>query len=187
MKVNYFDHEKFFDLIIKAHEKTNHFYDDYIPYEFHLRMALTIAKRFINLIPEEFRGVVLAAVVAHDSVEDARLTYNDVVKIAKKCGATDEQAHMVAEMVRAVTNNVRGRNRDERMPDYIYEEIKTTFFAVFVKLCDRLANVNYGLITGGSMPKKYKKENPHFKEMLYISGKFEEMWKELDDVFSKVL
>lgn len=183
---NTFDHERFFDLIIEEHQKTNHKYDDYIPYEFHLRMALTIAKRFINLIPIEHRPVVLAAVIAHDTIEDARMTYNDVKKIALTSLATEDQATMIAEMVRAVTNDGRGRNRDERMPDYIYEEIRTTYYAVFVKLCDRLANVNYGLVTGGSMPKKYKKEQPHFKEKLYINGLYEDMWNELDNLFDKL-
>jgi len=185
-KLTVFDQDKFFDLIIEAHKKTNHFYDGYIPYEFHLMMALTIGKRFIHLIPVESQSIVLAAVLAHDSIEDARLTYNDVYKIAKLARATDEQATMISEMVRAVTNDGRGRNRDERMPDYIYEEIKTIFFSLYVKLCDRLANVNYGLITGGSMPKKYKKENLHFKGKLHTPGLYEEMWNELEAVFEKV-
>jgi len=183
---NTFHHEEFFELIIKAHQDTNHKYDDYIPYEFHLRMALTIAKRFINLIPIEHRPVVLAAVIAHDAIEDARMTYNDIKGKATSCGATKEQATMIAEMVRAVTNDGRGRNRDERMPDYIYEEIKTTFYSVFVKLCDRLANVNYGLVTGGSMPQKYKKEQSYFKEKLHINGLYEDMWRELDNLFDKL-
>lgn len=181
-----FNQEKFFDLIIKAHQSTNHFYDDYIPYEFHLRMALTIGKRYIHLIPVEHRPFVLAAIIAHDSIEDARLTYNDVRKLALECEATEEEATMIAEMARAVTNDGRGRNRDERMPDYIYEEIRTTFYSTFVKLCDRLANTQYGLITGGSMPKKYKKENPHFKEKLHTPGLYEEMWNDLQSVFDKV-
>lgn len=180
-----FQHEKFFNLIIKAHQDTNHNYDGYIPYEFHLQMALTIAKRFIHLIPITDRSIVLAAVIAHDVIEDARFTYNDVRKTALECNATEEQATMIAEMVRAVTNDGRGRNRDERMPDYIYEEIKTTFYALFAKLCDRLANVQYGLITGGSMPKKYKKENPNFKEKLYTENLYEEMWNELESLFEK--
>lgn len=181
-----FNYEKFFDLIIKAHQDTNHKYDGYIPYEFHLQMALTIAKRFIHLIPIAHRPVVLAAVIAHDAIEDARLTYNDIKKLAISCGAVEEEATMIAEMARAVTNDGRGRNRDERMPDYIYEEIRTTYYAVFVKLCDRLANVNYGLVTGGSMPKKYKKEQPHFKEKLYTNGLYEDMWNELDNLFDKL-
>lgn len=181
-----FDYEKFFDLIIKAHQETNHKYDGYIPYEFHLQMTLTIAKRFIYLIPEKHRAVVLAAVIAHDSIEDARLTYNDIKKMAMSCGATEEESNMIAEMVRAVTNNVRGRNRDERMPNYIYEEIKTVFYSTFVKLCDRLANVNYGIVTGGSKPKMYKKENKKFKEKIYSPGVCEEMWEELDNIFKNL-
>lgn len=183
---NTFDYEKFFDLIIKAHQDTNHKYDGYIPYEFHLQMALTIAKRFIHLIPISYRAIVLAAVIAHDAIEDVRLTYSDIKKIAISCGATEKEATMIAEMVRAVTNDGRGRNRDERMPDYIYEEIKTIYYSVFVKLCDRLANVNYGIVTGGSMPKKYKKENPHFKSKLYTIGLYEDMWNELDNIFNNI-
>lgn len=87
---NTFDYEKFFDLIIKAHQDTNHKYDGYIPYEFHLQMALTIAKRFIHLIPISYRAIVLAAVIAHDAIEDVRLTYSDIKKIAISCGATEK-------------------------------------------------------------------------------------------------
>lgn len=36
---------------IKAHHDTNHYYDDYLPYEFHLRMVSKAAKDFIYLIP----------------------------------------------------------------------------------------------------------------------------------------
>jgi len=178
--------EKFIEKIIKAHQDTNHFYDKYLPYEFHLRMALTFGKKFIHLIPFEHQSIVLAAVVAHDSIEDARLTYNDVKNIASECGASDNEAYMIAEMVMSVTNNVRGRNRQERMPDYIYKEIKTVFYALYVKLCDRHANVQYGLITDSSMPAKYKKENPHFKGKLYTEGLYEGMWKELDGLFERV-
>lgn len=181
-----FKQEKFFDLIIKAHKDTNHFYDGYIPYEFHLMMALTFAKKYIHLIPEEYRPFVLASVIAHDAMEDARLTYNDVKSMAIRCGANEEQSTMISEMVRAVTNDGRGRNRDERMPDYIYKEIKEIHFSLFVKLCDRLANVSYGIMTGSKMPLKYRKENPHFKGKLYTNGLYESMWLELEDTFQRL-
>jgi hypothetical protein len=180
-----FNLDKFIGKIIEAHQDTNHSYDKYLPYEFHLRMALTFGKKYIHLIPKGFQDIVLAAVIAHDSVEDARLTYNNVKKLAIECGATEEQATMIAEMVRAVTNNVRGRDRDERMPDYIYDEIRTIFYSTFVKLCDRHANVQYGLITGGSMPAKYKKENAHFKEKLHTPGLYEEVWEALETLFER--
>jgi hypothetical protein len=50
-----FDIGKFFDLIINAHNETNHKYDGYIPYSFHLQMAYTIAMRYQHLIPDGYK------------------------------------------------------------------------------------------------------------------------------------
>lgn len=139
--------------------------------DFHFRMDVNFANKYIHLIPEEDRLVVLAAVIAHDSIEDVRKTYNDIRKMALTCHVTEGQATKIAEMVRAVTNDGRGRDRNERMPDYIYEEIRTIIHSLFVKLCDRMANVQYGIVTGSSKPANYKKENVYFKEKLYNEGR----------------
>jgi len=163
---------------IKAHHDTNHYYDDYLPYEFHLRMVVKAAKDFIYLIPVDKIYTVIAACFCHDSVEDARQNYNSIKKVSN----TD-----VAEIVRAVTNYGRGRDRDERMPDFVYEDIKNVPFATFVKLCDRIANVQYSKMTGSSMFEKYKKEHTHFKSMLYIQGENEPLWDYLDELFNDKL
>lgn len=176
----------FISKIVEAHNSTNHYYDDYLPYEFHLRMAITFGKKHIHLIEESRHPIVFGAIIAHDAVEDARLSYNDIKKIAISCGATDSEATDIAEMARAVTNYGRGRNRDERMPDYIYEEIRTILESLFVKLCDRLANVTYGVMTGSTKPTMYKKEHGLFKSKLYDEGRYEEMWLDIDDIFSKI-
>lgn len=160
---------------IKSHEDTNHFYDEYLPYSFHLRMVVKAAWDFIHLVPQDKIEVVIAACYSHDTVEDARQNWNSVR------AATNEE---VAEIVRAVTNYGRGRNRDERMPDFIYDDIRNTPFATFVKLCDRIANVQYSKMTGSSMFEKYKKENPHFKSKLYVDGQLDEMWNYLEDIFN---
>ena len=160
---------------IKAHHDTNHYYDDYLPYEFHLRMVSKAAKDFIYLIPVDKIYTVIAACWCHDTVEDARQNYNSIKKQTNKD---------VAEIVRAVTNYGRGRNRDERMPDFIYEDIKNTPFATFVKLCDRIANVQYSKMTGSDMFGKYKTEHTHFKAILYISREYEKVWEYLDDIFN---
>ncbi len=68
------------------------------------------------------------------------------------------------------------------MPDYIYEEIKNTKYATFVKLCDRIANVTYSKESKSSMFNKYKKEHEHFKEMLYTL-EYKPMWEHLDKLF----
>lgn len=159
---------------IKSHHDTNHYYDEYLPYEFHLRMVVKVAKDFIYLIPTNKIFIVISAAFLHDSVEDARLNYKSIEKIAYTEGA---------EIVRAVTNYGRGRNRDERMPDFVYEDIRNVPFATFVKLCDRIANVQYSKMTGSNMFDKYKKEHTHFKEKLYIIGEYEPVWEYLDDIF----
>jgi hypothetical protein len=101
----------------------------------------------------------------HDSIEDARLTYNDVMKRAKQW-MTPEKALMATEMVYALTND-KGRTRAERAGEKYYEGIRQTPYAPFVKLCDRLANVTYSCTVdngkGGSrMREVYKSEMAHF-------------------------
>ena len=66
-----------------------------------------------------------------------------------------------ADIVYAVTNE-KGKNRAERANDKYYAGIVATPGAVFVKLCDRIANVQYGKMTGSGMYDKYKKENDNF-------------------------
>lgn len=172
------------DWIIQQHRNTNHMYDDYLPYEFHLRMVVEVYKKFKHLLPEDLFPnstyrvgyIIESACWCHDGIEDARLTYND---IEKQFGIE------VAEIVRAVTNYSRGRNRDERMPDFVYKDICNTPGATFVKLCDRIANVQYGKMMGSGMYKKYQKENPHFLtklEVINMDTIYNEMVQYLNDL-----
>lgn len=161
------------ELALKSHSDTNHFYDQYLPYEFHLRMVVKSANDFIDLIDKDKREIVIAAAWLHDTIEDTRMSYKDV---ESKTNAS------VAEIVRAVTNYSRGRNRDERMPDWLYKELKETPGAVYVKLCDRIANIQYSKMSGSSMFEKYKKEHDHFKHMLYTEGYLEVMWEYLENL-----
>jgi (p)ppGpp synthase/HD superfamily hydrolase len=172
-KSTFIDNAENFAII--SHGNTNHYYDEYLPYEFHLRMVVKAAKDFIKLVPKDLRDNVIAACWLHDAIEDVRLTYNDVK------AQTNEH---VAEMVRAVTNYGRGRDRNERMPDFVYDDIRNTEFATFVKLADRIANVQYSKMTGSSMFKKYSKEQEHFKSKLFVEGQLTEMWEYLDSLFN---
>jgi (p)ppGpp synthase/HD superfamily hydrolase len=172
-KSTFIDNAENFAII--SHGNTNHYYDEYLPYEFHLRMVVKAAKDFIKLVPKDLRDNVIAACWLHDAIEDVRLTYNDVK------AQTNEH---VAEMVRAVTNYGRGRDRNERMPDFVYDDIRNTEFATFVKLADRIANVQYSKMTGSTMFKKYSKEQEHFKSKLFVDGQYIEMWEYLDSLFN---
>lgn len=135
----------------KYHSEVNHTYDDK-PYTFHLNMVEEFGQEFIYLIPKE-KAVVLSACQLHDSIEDCRITWNDLKK---------EVGKEVADIVYAVTNE-KGKNRNERANSKYYKGIRKTEFATFVKLSDRLANVSYSKIQGKEgMFEKYKKENPKF-------------------------
>lgn len=155
---------------VEQHRKTNHMYSEYLPYEFHLRMVHEVAKDFKHLLDdtkdyytgEKYRGPLqgqvtlrdacLIAVWGHDLIEDTRVSYNDVM---------NRLGQEVADIVYAVTNE-KGKNRDERANDKYYEGIRNTPGAVFVKLCDRIANVQYSKMTKSRMFEMYKKENTNF-------------------------
>lgn len=185
---------------IKQHADTNHMYDKYLPYEFHLRMVNEVRKEFQDkyLKPITIKSrsgerynlslttnsvierILECACFGHDILEDTRVSYSDLVKALSSTIGNDDTCILVADLIRSVTNYSRGRNRDERMPDYIYQEMKEQQYGVFIKLCDRIANVQYGILTKSSMTKKYRDELPKFKKSLYTEGEYEDMWLRLE-------
>jgi (p)ppGpp synthase/HD superfamily hydrolase len=149
------------------HQSVNQTYGDDLPYGFHLDMVVEAVDSFGYLVCEREEDVVplFFGAYYHDSIEDARLTYNDVMRAARRW-MTEEQALMATEIVYALTND-KGRTRAERAGDKYYSGIRTTPYAPFVKLCDRLANVTYTCSVdsgreGGRMREVYKGEMPHF-------------------------
>lgn len=140
------------DYCVEQHRSTNHMYDTYLPYEFHLKMVATAAKPFLGLVPEKFHTDYEIACYAHDLIEDTRTSYNDV---------KTELGEIVADIVYAVTNE-KGKNRKERANAKYYEGIRKTPGAVFIKLCDRIANVQYSKMTQSRMFDMYHKENENF-------------------------
>jgi hypothetical protein len=161
--------------ILDQHERVNHFYDDYIAYEFHLRMVVQAFKNFKHLLPkdmltreekvyhnsfETIDETVYAIELAcwgHDMLEDVHgISYND---IKEKLGEN------AADIIYACTNE-KGKNRKERANDKYYEGIRNTPGAVFVKLCDRISNAQYSKMTGSRMFEMYRKENDDFMTSL---------------------
>lgn len=151
---------------IEKHVGTNHYYDTYLPYEIHLRMVNNAAQDFKHLLDDTvdyfsgekmydqvtLRTACLRAVWGHDLIEDCRVSYNDV-----KNNLGEESA----DIIYAVTNE-KGRDRHERANDKYYEGIRNTPGAVFVKLCDRIANVQYSKMTKSRMFEQYRGENTRF-------------------------
>jgi hypothetical protein len=68
--------------------------------------------------------------------------------------------------VYAVTND-KGKSRSERAGDNYYSGIRSTPYAIFVKLCDRLANVEYSKYSDSNMYSTYKREFDKFIEGLF--------------------
>ena len=151
-RAKYFAYEK--------HKSVNHFYDGKPYGETHLAMVVSVGLEFINLIPENAREDVICGCYLHDTIEDCRLTANDI----KKEFGTD-----IMEIVYALTNE-KGKNRHERANDKYYEGIRNTKGAIFVKLCDRIANVQYSKMTKSNMFETYKKENTNFLTQLGYYG-----------------
>lgn len=165
--------EKTKEYAIDCHDMTAHQYDGK-PYDTHLQMVFDTAKKFIHLIPENEQENVLSACWVHDVIEDCRQTYNDV---KAKTNTT------IAELAYALTNE-KGKTRKERANDKYYEGIKQIPFAVFIKVCDRVANFEYSKQQGSRMSEMYEKEMDVFVAKLY-DAKYEELFNHLTGAVAK--
>ncbi len=152
------------------HQSVNQTYGDNLPYGYHLDMVVEAISQYGHLVCAREDDVLplFFAGFFHDSIEDARLTYNDVLHQARAM-LTEEQALMATEIVYALTND-KGRTRAERAGEKYYKGIRETPYAPFVKLCDRLANVAYSCSDelGGNnrMREVYKGEMGHFLQSI---------------------
>lgn len=135
-----------------------------LPYRYHLDMVAELVRAYGHLVCKRQEDVIpiIFGAYFHDSIEDARLSYNDVRRIAEE-HMNKEQSHMAAEIVYALTNE-KGRNRAERENERYFEGIRNTPYAPFVKLCDRYANYSFSKEEGSKMAKTYEKEMPAFLE-----------------------
>ncbi len=148
------------------HQSVNQTYGHLHPYGFHLDMVAESVWKYgheVCLEPRDVLPLFLGAFF-HDSIEDARQTYHDVVRTARQY-MDEEQAHLAAELVYALTND-KGRTREERAGAHYYQGIRETPYAPFLKLADRVANYTYSCQHTDSgncyMRDVYRKEMPHF-------------------------
>lgn len=158
----------------------NQKYGDNLPYSFHLKAVEAQGEKFIHLISEgnvenkdnykshsiSLRNIVRAASISHDSIEDGRLTYNDVLRLVNGEFGNYTASEMAADIVYCVTDE-KGKNRGERKNEKYYKELFENKLAVFVKLADLAANTLYSKLMNSSMYEKYKSEFPKFKLRLY--------------------
>lgn len=131
-------------------------YNDETPYGVHLQDVVNVAIKF-GLRNEAF----LCACWLHDSIEDTTVSYSDI---------RSRFGQEVAELVFAVTNEL-GRDREERNKK-TYPKIQANPWALLLKLCDRIANVEFGRVNNGKW-RKYAEEFDGFAEALYVPGEKE--------------
>lgn len=154
------------------HERRGLNYDDQ-PYRVHLAMVMQQAVEFIHHIPSDDRHHIIMAAAGHDAIEDCTMSYNDVERMT-----TD----IAADIIYDVTNEL-GKNRKEKALR-TYPKIKANPYALYVKLCDRISNSAYSMLTGSRMREVYRKEHSGFKEALYTPGQFEDMWAKLETILT---
>ena len=148
------------------HDSVNQKYNATLPYGYHLDMVARYAADYGHEVLADAADLLplLFGAYFHDSIEDARLSYNDVTRRAAAF-MNDAQAYMAAEIVYALTND-KGRTRSERAGERYYAGIRATPYAPFVKLCDRAANTAFSAraADGGNsrMCRVYASEWPHF-------------------------
>jgi hypothetical protein len=156
--------------------EVNQKYNDNLPYSFHLEMVSKQAKLFEHLISnlsKEDWEAVWIGIWGHDSIEDARLSYNDVVnKFGKREG----------DIIYLCTEH-RGRDREERKPKIFYEELSNDNLATFVKLCDIIANTKFSILTNSRMLVKYKSEYYEKVRPILWKPEFDEMFLLLDKLY----
>lgn len=149
------------------------------PYSTHLKLVTEMVLMHGHLVCEEKSHILplIFGAAFHDSIEDARMTYNDVLAEARKY-MLPHLGTMAAEIVYALTNE-KGRNRAERASDKYYREIRETKYAPFVKFCDRYSNMMYSRGNGSRMAKVYANESDEFMRKI---GADEFIPKELTDL-----
>lgn len=159
------------------HRSVNQKYDNNKEYSVHLLRTFRIAKRYRTLVDASKLDIVYAASWLHDTIEDCRINYSLIY---------DEFGKEVADIVFDLTNE-KGKTRKERANDKYYKEIKNNNLSIFVKLCDRISNLNYSYyqyLDNHDLYKKlkmYSNENKHFTESLY-TDKYKIMFENLAEI-----
>lgn len=166
----------------EIHERVNQKYGGTLPYGFHLKLTASYVTRYGHLVAHNEVDIFIlyAAAYLHDAIEDARMTYHDIVDFIRDFNVqafTLPEAYVrqieqqVPEIVYALTNE-KGRTRSERANDLYYKGIRETPFASFIKMCDRLANIRYTtlFVLTDRMFSVYKKEYPHFIRSIEVGA-----------------
>jgi (p)ppGpp synthase/HD superfamily hydrolase len=142
------------------------------PYAVHLEAVVNVFHQYKFYIDEKFHKDVETSCWFHDLIEDTNVNVRIIANMTN---------YTVADIVYRVSNE-RGMDRKERNFK-TYLKIRFHDLAIFVKLCDRIANTRNSKRFGHKMFKVYKGEYPVFRYALNERGLFKKMWEELDELY----
>lgn len=129
---------------IAEHAHRNQTYGNF-PYTYHLYQVVDVATKL-----DASEDVVIACIL-HDILEDTSLSYNDL---------KNTFGEKIADIVFAVTDEL-GKTRAERKR-LTYPKIAANKDAVYVKICDRIANGSESKKNNQKLYEAYKSEHPEF-------------------------
>lgn len=165
--------QQLINFFIKLHdEDVNQKYADDLPYSFHLKAVAAQHTKFQHLLEARYREVTFVGCYAHDSIEDGRVSFNNIREIGGEA---------LAEIVFLCTD-YKGRNRDERKPAQLYIDLGKNELALFVKLCDLIANIKFSLLTNSRMFATYKKEYYEKMQKYANNPKYSEMYDYIESL-----
>lgn len=159
------------ELAFKLHNNQPYDTDKYHP--FHLRMVEEIIVEYAHIdedITKDIEPIRIAGLF-HDVIEDTYWNYADV---------RDKFGELIADLVYAVTDE-KGKNRPERHNEKFWNELRSDKRAIYIKLCDRIANFRYSIsVEDKKFMKLYHKEVAILVKELYEEDVFAELWNELN-------
>jgi (p)ppGpp synthase/HD superfamily hydrolase len=169
-----------FTLAIEAHTGQRYGNANQLPFMAHLWNVVGVGydMGFADKHSKNFDSEITAALWLHDIIEDTDINYTTLKK---------KTSHRVAELVYLVTDEL-GRNRVERKQKTL-AKIKDNEDGIAVKLCDRIANIEYTIATENTFGiwGMYAKEHSEFVRTLFNSehSKCAKLWRRLDTIMQK--
>ena len=152
-------------LAVRAHDGAGQRYAGR-PYSVHLQGVVRAVRQYEYLLAAPLRPLAQPVAWLHDFVEDGYGTHANLLQLF---GAP------IADEAQLLVSST-GTTRRERHDDAYYDRLATSPLATFVKLCDRLANVEYG----GTMMHKYAREQAHLEAHLDVEGRYPDLLPLLD-------
>ncbi len=140
------------------------------PYSYHLQKVVNIARFYSSLIPKEALEDVICAAYLHDVLEDTLCTQDEILRALNP---------RILLIVKLLTKN------SSNLEEY-FDQVSQDDLAIFVKLCDRYANVLACVYDGEDQKlAKYKEQNPMFNRIL-LRNNYKPIFDWIEDYLSLI-